>query len=377
MTTTYFAPAGRASAEELAEEIRFISQNAIIDGLMSMVGGCLAVLNEHRQVLAVNEMLLRSLDVEDAGAVLGLRPGEALGCRYSAGHPDGCGTTTFCSTCGAAIAIVSSLTVNHPVERTCALTIEKPSAPKMDLYLQVRSCPIEFEGRKFILLFIQDITRQHQWAALERVFFHDINNILTALISAGYLLTRKAGGETLELATEITQISRRLAQEVKIQQYLTQTDFNGYQPVQLEIGIGQVFTELNRMAHHHPAATGKTLHACSPETDFPFKTDFSLLMRVLGNMLVNALEATATGGTVKIWCERSPEGLTFLVWNQEVIPADVAKRIFQRNFSTKGDMGRGLGTYSMKLFGEQLLKGEVGFTSAPDEGTTFFCRLPV
>lgn len=376
MTTTYFAPAGRASTDELAEEIRFISHNAIIDGLMSVVGGCLAVLNEHRQVLAVNETLLRTIGVEDMGAVLGLRPGEALGCQYSAGHPDGCGTTAFCSTCGAAIAMVSSLTINHPVERTCALSVERPAAPKVDLYLLVRSCPIEFEGRRFILLFIQDITRQHQWAALERVFFHDINNILTALIGTGYLLARKASGETLELATEITQIARRLAQEVKIQQYLTQTG-NGYQLVQSEVGIGQVFTELNRMFHNHPAAVGKTLYFCQPETDFPFKTDFSLLLRVLGNMIVNALEATAAGGMVKIGYERSPETLIFEVWNREVIPADVAKKIFQRNFSTKGDMGRGLGTYSMKLFGEELLKGEVGFTSTPAEGTTFYCRLPV
>lgn len=377
MITTYFAPAGRSSAEKLAEEIDLISQNPIIDGLMDTVGGCLAVLNEHRQVLAVNETLLNTIGVGNAETVLGLRPGEALGCVYSKEGPDGCGTTAFCSTCGAAIALVSSLTINRPVERTCALTVEKPCAPKVDLYLLVRSCPIEFEGRKFILLFIQDITQQHQWATLERVFFHDINNILTALMGTNYLLTRQTNGEAFQLASEAHQICRRLAQEVKIQQYLTQVGVNGYQLIHSDITVGQVFTELGRMFHNHPAAMGKTLHFSPPETDFSFKTDFSLLIRVLGNMVVNALEATTGGGVVKIRYERSQETLTFLVWNREVIPADVAKRIFQRNFSTKQDMGRGLGTYSMKLFGEELLKGKVGFTSTPAEGTTFYWQLPV
>jgi sensor histidine kinase regulating citrate/malate metabolism len=51
-------------------------------------------------------------------------------------------------------------------------------------------------------------------------------------------------------------------------------------------------------------------------------------------------------------------------------------RIFQRNYSTKSDSGRGLGTYSMKLFGETYLGGKVDFTSSESEGTTFHLRLP-
>lgn len=39
-------------------------------------------------------------------------------------------------------------------------------------------------------------------------------------------------------------------------------------------------------------------------------------------------------------------------------------RIFQRSFSTKGAKGRGLGTYSMKLFGETYLGGQVSFRSS-------------
>ena len=93
-------------------------------------------------------------------------------------------------------------------------------------------------------------------------------------------------------------------------------------------------------------------------------------MRVLGNMGVNALEATPEGGKIRAWIEQTDQ-LSFCVWNEKEIPDRIAVRIFQRNFSTKNEMGRGFGTYSMKLLGEEMLGGSVRFTSSADEGTVF------
>ncbi len=62
------------------------------------------------------------LGIDDLAKALGLRPGEALQCIHADDEPSGCGTTKFCSTCGAAIAIVSSLKHNKSVERICALS---------------------------------------------------------------------------------------------------------------------------------------------------------------------------------------------------------------------------------------------------------------
>jgi sensor histidine kinase regulating citrate/malate metabolism len=49
-------------------------------------------------------------------------------------------------------------------------------------------------------------------------------------------------------------------------------------------------------------------------------------------------------------------------------------QLFQRSFSTKGT-GRGIGTYSMKLFGEKYLEGRVDFESTRENGTTFFIEI--
>ena len=93
-------------------------------------------------------------------------------------------------------------------------------------------------------------------------------------------------------------------------------------------------------------------------------------------MLKNALEATPPQDTVTMSCEDLRRFRNVLVNNSTVMPQDVQLQVFQRSFSTKGEAGRGIGTYSMKLFGERYLGGEVDFVSRDSEGTTFRLRLP-
>ena len=52
---THFAPAERATKDELRLSIDRASRNPVIDGLLRTVGGALAVLNPQRQILAVND----------------------------------------------------------------------------------------------------------------------------------------------------------------------------------------------------------------------------------------------------------------------------------------------------------------------------------
>ena len=68
--------------------------------------------------------------------------------------------------------------------------------------------------------------------------------------------------------------------------------------------------------------------------------------------------------------------VTLKVWNAQQISDEISCRIFQRHFSTKGGMGRGLGTFSAKLFTEKYLGGSLNFVTSPDAGTTFSLCLP-
>ena len=187
---SYFAPAERANKKQLDLEIEILSDNPVISALLTSISGLLAVLNEQRQIITVNDIFLQTLGYDNLLQVLTLLPGDAVKCIHAGGEPAGCGTTRYCETCGAAIAMVSSLEQNQPVERLCALSASRNGKP-VDLALLVRSHPIKLEGERFLLLFIQDITLHEQRAALERTFFHDINNMLHMLASASELLSMK------------------------------------------------------------------------------------------------------------------------------------------------------------------------------------------
>ncbi len=93
-------------------------------------------------------------------------------------------------------------------------------------------------------------------------------------------------------------------------------------------------------------------------------------------MAVNAMEATSEGDTITLWSSREGDEICFRVHNPGEIPETLRSRIFQRSFTTKGATGRGLGTYAMKLFGEKVLGGKVGFDTDA-AGTTFWVRLPL
>ncbi|PHR27668.1 MAG: histidine kinase [Desulfotalea sp.] len=371
---THFAPPYRTSPNEINRKVDLVSNNPVISKMLESVGGLLLILDENRQIVATNDAFLQTIGVKDPTEVFGLRPGEAVNCMHAKKEQAGCGTSKHCSTCGAAIAIASALEHDTPVEKTCSISAEI-NGNNADLFFSIKSYPIQLANKQFVLLFLQDITANQQRKALERTFFHDVSNMLQMLVGASELLVSQ---EKSPLATTIYQAALRLQDEITIQRCLSRKHSSTYQPIWKTISTSEILEELQGFFKVHPLTDRKDVDfsGCHPDTIF-FITDHSLLWRVLHNMLINALEATPSGETVKIWFEQKESFLTFKVWNTGEIKEKVANRIFERNFSTKGNDGRGLGTYSMKYFGENVLKGKVFFTSTAGEGTTFYYTIPI
>ena len=369
---THFAPPARADAAEIAVQIGQLCDSPVVSGLLDTVGGVLAVLNEQRQILAVNDAFMRLLGIDDPQGVLGLRTGEALDCRFSGDAPSGCGTSLNCETCGAAVAMMAALSEGRPEGRLCALSARRAGEP-VDLALLVRAHPIDIGGQRLLLLFVQDVTRQQQRAALERTFFHDINNMLYMVAGASELLR---ADHPSQLTDTLVDAVRRLRGEVEIQRSLHMSDSEAYSPVEQRVSMSSFFTEVQAFFSTHPVAQGRRVEVVTDHGDATVATDRSLLLRIVTNMMTNALEATEVDGTVRVWAAPGEGSLTIKVWNAGEIPAEIRRRIFQRNFSTKEQAGRGLGTWSMKLFGETILGGRVGFTTSRDAGTIFSLAIP-
>lgn len=368
------ATVGRADQDELQAAVSAVVRHPVVDGLLSAAGGLLAVLNPQRQILALNQAFLAMLAIDDAAAVLGLRPGEAIGCVHADEGPDGCGTGPDCPTCGCVAAVVESLDRNRPVERTCALSVARRGR-RDDLFLRVRAAPVNLDGMPLVVVFLQDISLQQKWQAIERLFFHDVNNLVSGLLSTSEFILDGKGTADVQLVQDLQLFARRLAGEFEMQRSLIQDPIAGYQPMIRPVALRLVFEELVRRFANHPAARRRRLAVPPALPELSLNTDFALLMRVLTNMVTNAFEAIDAGQAVRVDFAEGPSGAVFSVSNPGVIPPENARRIFQRNFSTKGEAGRGLGTYSMKLFGEQWLGGRVEFTTAEADGTVFRFHL--
>lgn len=370
---TCFAPAKKTESSVFADQVDSISKSPVMSKLMEATSGLLVVLNEHRQIVGLNEAFLDSLGITDSGGVLGLRLGETLHCIHAAELPHGCGTTPHCVTCGAVIATMAAINEGTSLEKTCALSCEK-NGVKLEKYLSITARSFNVDERRWILLFAQDITHQHSLATLENIFFHDFSNILMALIGSSELLTREMPDHVR--AGQVLNAAKRLCAEVTLQRFLSEQKDEANLLSMSMVSIDDIKKEVGYIVNDHPASQHKKLELIWPDGDIEMHTDIHLVSRVLGNMLLNALEATAEGGIVRLNTTMDDTDVMWEVWNDAYIPSDIQLRIFQKHFSTKSSMGRGVGTHSMKLLGEQYLRGEVGFTSTPEAGTTFSFKHP-
>jgi nitrogen-specific signal transduction histidine kinase len=371
---TFFAPAERAGAEVFHKALAVASHNPVIDAALRTFGGMVAVLNEQRQILAVNHALLESLGIADAAAALGLRPGEAAGCVYAHEGPGGCGTGPYCSNCGAVIAILAALDTGVPQQRECALTVERDGR-RYDITFVVRCCPVTMEGVKLVLLFLRDVSEEKRRGALELTFFHDVKNLLSSLSVAGDLLAETRQNEAL--VKSVRQAIAMLVKEVEVQQALAPAGSSEHLYMAQETSVGQILERVRGVYATHPTAVGRRLTVEGPAVDVALVTDPGLAQRVLMNLITNAMEATPAGGEVRMAAQADAEGVWFRVWNRQPMTAEVARRVFQRYFTTKPGVGRGFGTFAAKWLAEQYLKGELDFVSTPDEGTMFRLRIPL
>jgi PAS domain-containing protein len=148
---TQFAPAERALPQVVsAQAERFVAaalpeMRAVLDAMPDAV----VMLNRHRQIIFANRSTLTVLD-RDNGQLLGLRPGEALNCVHAYESAGGCGTTTFCSTCGAVRAILKSQRGQADVQE-CRII----SSDALDL--RVWTVPFQLDGEKLTIFTIHDI----------------------------------------------------------------------------------------------------------------------------------------------------------------------------------------------------------------------------
>lgn len=369
---TEFASPGRSDGEQMDRQVYLISQVPLLSSYFDAIPLLVLILNEHRQIVYANRATVAAFGMPNREALYGLRPGEALNCIRASESHAGCGTTSFCRECGAVRSILAGFEGGGAVEE-CRIT---PKGGANPFNFGVTSTRYVVENERFVVCTIADISHEKQREVLERIFFHDVNNTLTVIKACLDLMPLHSTARENELAEKIAAGINMLINEIGTQQGLLEAEDGNLSLEFCELHSLELLREIELMYQCYDYTLTKSIQVDEAAIDVAFSSDKIQLTRIIGNMVKNALEASSSGDQVRVGCNQGQDGqICIWVQNSQYMPPDVQAQIFNRSFSTKG-IGRGVGTYSMKLFGERYLKGKVSFTSSPENGTTFSIFLP-
>ncbi len=369
-TLTSYAPALRYTNGQLALQHNLIAQNELIVKLINSISQMVLVLNKHRQIVYSNSSFSQFFKIKDIEKILGKRTCEIMSCTNAFRTKAGCGTSEFCKSCGAVNAILES---QKGVKSTKECKILTSNNDAYDL--RVTATPFPLNGENLTIFSITDISAEKRKESLERVFLHDILNSAGGISGLSTIMKELDDpAEINDIAETIANAADNLVDEIKIQRELNAAESGDLKPEFNPIETHSIIHGLKQVYSKHELNPSKKIYIHPEAKNTLLNTDRILLQRVLANMIKNGIDALVPNDEITLNCLDFENHVRFSVHNKSFIPNHVQLQLFRRTFSTKG-VGRGIGTYCMKLLGEKYLNGNVWFESSEATGTTFFIEL--
>jgi len=204
---------------------------------------------------------------------------------------------------------------------------------------------------------------------------HDIRNPLQSIVGDIYLINSEL--KALPEGEEKKSIQESIQSIEKCVDYVNKivVDLQDYarpiSPVSEETDLIEVFEDL--LKNDIPKGIKASFKI---EKDVKrIMADPSVLKRILGNLVMNAVQAMPQGGKLDMHARKESGDVVLTVQDTgEGIPEDVRPRLFTPLFTTRSK-GQGFGLAVVKRMTEAL-GGTVTFESQVGKGTKFIVRLP-
>lgn len=368
----------RLDKAEIAEQREMLLQQEVIISLLNAIDSAVLVLSKTRQIIHLNDQALKVMGLQNVEQILGMRPGELVGCEHANDSEHGCGTGSQCAMCGALLTVLQAMKTGQKVTQEASLQTRNQDHFAA-LNLEVTAQPQAVVNGQFVIVSLRDISSQRRMEMLERVFLHDIRNTVSALsgLNRGiydYLLQeikvlnedKKEDIDVLNLLHEKLQDQIDAHRNLKLAEEGT---------LELDKGYADINDQLSRLLKLYTVTNPGQIEVEYLDQENYVYNNETLFSQVMINLIKNALESGSSQEKVNIKIYHEDEDVVVSVQNNAYIPDDVQPHIFDRFYSTKGS-GRGVGTYSIKLLTENYLDGKVSFRSSQKEGTTFYLRFP-
>lgn len=219
------------------------------------------------------------------------------------------------------------------------------------------------------------------YARLIKVVAHDLRNPIGAINSLSRLLLEDdvSQEETREFVQLINDSSNSC---INLIADLLETNFNLKESeLQKEqINLSSFLQQTVKLLTFRAKEKGQELILKEP-VNKSVLADRGKLLRVLNNLIINAIKFTPVGGMIEISTRRSPEGIVISVKDNGIgIPKEAETKIFDpftssKREGTSGEQPFGLGLYIAR----QIIDahhGRIWLESEPGKGTTFSVLLP-
>jgi len=271
-------------------------------------------------------------------------------------------------------AVLECSAQRRAVLRECRVqTLARADGGALDVRLH--ASPLRLGGHDLVVVGLENIADGKRRVLLERLVFGELLAGAREVRAAAARLEPGAAGEAAEGLRVIAGRSGAMVDRIEAQHALLAAERGELEVQPALLDLAAFLGHRLEAARREPVAEGRTLRFESVK-HCPVESDPAILARALDGLVRNALEATPPGGTVEVTCEYDHEIATVAVHNDGVMPAEVQLQVFQRSFSTRGEEGRGVGTWAARLFAERYLGGRLAFMSEPRVGTLFVLMLP-
>jgi CheY-like chemotaxis protein len=209
---------------------------------------------------------------------------------------------------------------------------------------------------------------------------HDFNNLLAGIM--GHLelwsATAEEHGPELEHIRTIERAARDGADLIgRVQRYIRQERRSDYQPIDLTALVTDCITFTRPYWYNEPRRQGISIEVERRLDELPAVNGSPAEIRdVFVNLILNAVHAMPEGGTITV-AGRAEGDDVFLEFSDTGtgMTAQVAERIFEPLFTTKGERGTGMGlAVAAGVMREH--GGSISVDSELGRGTTFTLSFP-
>jgi PAS domain S-box-containing protein len=223
----------------------------------------------------------------------------------------------------------------------------------------------------------QALRRTEKLAAAGRLaatVAHEVNNPLEALVNLIYLAQR-TDGLSAEAAEHLRIADGELSRMAQIVRQTLGFYRESVNPQRVD--LGQLVAEVVELYRSRALSRGLMLGQKSDEADdLTALVNGGEIKQVVANLISNAVDATAKGGSVTVATRRIQAGVEITVADTGTgITEANRQHLFEPFFTTKSDVGTGLGLWVSKGIVEKH-GGTITLDASSEAGSTFRVLLP-